>query len=100
MAALLPWPPLAAPAALSVCRERFGGFSWLDAEVGRGGFQEAAGRLILLIICSVQDGGESCHRKRQCCGFLWHSNFIIVLISAYQLPRKGENEEWQRLHGS
>lgn len=31
----------------------------LDAKVGRGGIQEAAGRLILLIICSMQDGVEN-----------------------------------------
>ena len=31
----------------------------LDAEVGRGGIQEAASRLILLITCSMHDGAEN-----------------------------------------
>lgn len=39
--------------------EGFGGFLVVDAEVGRGGIQEAASRLILLVIHSVQDGVEN-----------------------------------------
>lgn len=90
-------PPLAAPAALPGCQECF---CWLAAEVGRGGIQEAASRLILLIICSLKDRAENWHRKRWCCGFLWHLNFILVLIFAYQLLRKEGEEEGQRLCGS
>lgn len=71
--------------------------SWLDAEVGRGGIQEAASRLILLIICSLKDRAENWHRKGWCSGFLWRLNFILLLIFAYQLPRKGGEEEGQRL---
>lgn len=80
--------------ALPACQE---GFCWLDAGVGRGGIQEAASRIILLIICSLKDRAEKWHRKRWCCGFLWHLNFILALIFAYELPRKEGEEEGQRL---
>lgn len=56
---LLPsWPPLTAPASLSGCWEGFRGF-WLTRCLAEDGVQEAASRLILLIIHRMQDGVEN-----------------------------------------